>query len=131
MPFVEKVELYSRILPMLTTVLLAMIFSNVLEVKVTHYRDNLEKLKILVNLLWISVLSSNYISDTEPNIVQENAPGVGGWGGTCRCPDGTTYEVGDHFDACNTLACVNGEMVNCNEYEGEWSYRKVICTSIH
>ena len=74
--------------------------------------------------------SSNYISDTEPNIVQENSPGVGGWGGTCRCPDGTTYEVGDHFDACNTLACVNGEMVNCNRKHGEWSGRKVTCKGI-
>ena len=134
MPFVENLERYSRILLILTTVLLAMMFSNVLEVRITHCRDNVEKLKshiLLVSLIWISVLSSNYISDTEPNIVQENSPGVGGWGGTCRCPDGTTYEVGDHFDACNTLACVNGEMINCNKYEGEWSYRKVVCTSIH
>merc|ERR1712141_988303 len=61
------------------------------------------------------------------NIVEENASGVGGWGGTCRCPDGTTYEVGDNKDGCGTLACVNGEKVNCYEYDGEWSNRKVTC----
>ena len=47
MPFVENLERYSRILLILTTVLLAMMFSNVLEVKIFHYRDNLEQLKIL------------------------------------------------------------------------------------
>ena len=64
------------------------------------------------------------------NTVEENASGVGGWGGTCRCPDGTTYEVGDNKDGCGTLACVNGEKVNCYEYDGEWSNRKVTCGNI-
>jgi len=61
------------------------------------------------------------------NTVEENASGVGGWGGTCRCPDGTTYEVGDNKDGCGTLACVNGAKVNCYKYDGEWSNRKVTC----
>jgi len=62
------------------------------------------------------------------NVVEENASGVGGWGGTCQCPDGTTYEVGDNKDGCETLACVNGEKLDCNERDGDWSNRKVTCS---
>jgi len=62
------------------------------------------------------------------NTVEENASGVGGWGGTCQCPDGTTYEVGDNKDGCETLACVNGEKLDCNERDGDWSNRKVTCS---
>ena len=61
------------------------------------------------------------------NTVEENASGVGGWGGTCQCPDGTQYEVGDNHDSCGTLACINGEKINCHESVGEWSNRKVTC----
>jgi len=38
-------------------------------------------------------------------------PKVGGWGGLCRCPSGKTYEVGDQYDACASLACVGGVVV--------------------
>ena len=61
------------------------------------------------------------------NLVEENADGVGGWGGTCECPDGLTYEVGDMNDGCQTIACINGRKVNCNEHSGGWSNRKVTC----
>ena len=55
-------------------------------------------------------------------------PVVGGRGGTCRCPDGKTYEVGDNNDFCRSLACVGGEMINCNgTHYGRWSFRKVTC----
>ena len=63
----------------------------------------------------------------ENNVVQEKAPGVALWGGTCKCPDGKTYQVGDGGDGCATLACVYGERISCNKYGGEWSYRKVTC----
>ena len=55
---------------------------------------------------------------------------MGTWGGTCRCPDGNTYEVGDNNNACKSLACINGKMVNCNKESGEWSRRKVTCKGI-
>ena len=61
------------------------------------------------------------------NVVEENVPGVGGWGGTCRCPDGNGYEVGDNGDFCISLACINGQMVNCNQNDGAWSRQKVTC----
>ena len=63
------------------------------------------------------------------NIVEENAPGVGSMGGTCRCPDGLTYAVGDNRDDCASLACPNGETISCNRHEGVWSHRKVTCAS--
>ena len=86
--------------------------------------------KLHVSLIWISALISSYISDTNGNMVQENAPGVGGHGGTCRCPDGKYFDVGDNNDGCKTLACVNGEKVDCKRMRGAWSNRKVICAGI-
>ena len=61
------------------------------------------------------------------NVVEKNVPGVGGSGGTCRCPDGNEYGAGDNDDDCNSLACINGQMVNCNRKDGPWSRRKVTC----
>ena len=46
------------------------------------------------------------------NHVQRRTPGVGGWGGTCTCPDGAVYQVGSP-DGCYTLACVNGVSGTC------------------
>ena len=60
-------------------------------------------------------------------MVEENVPQLGSWGGTCRCPDENEYQVGDNGDACNSLACINGEELNCNKYYGPWSRRKVTC----
>ena len=61
------------------------------------------------------------------NIVQNYVDSAGAWGGTCLCPDGNSYQVGDDGDSCGSLACVNGAMLNCNRMDGEWSNRKVIC----
>ena len=56
---------------------------------------------------------------------------IGGWGGTCRCPNGEEYQVGDiKGSRCGKLACVNGEKVSCNKEEGEWSRKKVKCALI-
>jgi len=66
----------------------------------------------------------------DSNIVEENAPGVGGWGGSCTCPDGSVYQVGDNGDGCETLACIGGTSGPCNEEEGPWSSRKVTCAPL-
>ena len=51
----------------------------------------------------------------------------GKWGGDYRCPSGKVYEVGDNRDNCKTLAGKGGEMLNCFEHEGRWSYKQVVC----
>ena len=61
------------------------------------------------------------------NTVVSNAEGVGGWGGTCTCADGSVYLVGDHQDKCGSLACVNGISGPCNHYTSEWKGRQVVC----
>ena len=61
------------------------------------------------------------------NLVEENVEGIGRYGGTCECPDGSRYEVGDNYDYCKSLACVHGTKINCNEFAGNWSRRKVTC----
>jgi len=57
---------------------------------------------------------------------------TGGWGGTCTCPDGQTYEVGDHWAACANLACVNGASGTCNRHESPaWAGKGVVCAPEH
>ena len=41
------------------------------------------------------------------------APHVGMWGGSCTCPDGQSYWVGDNIDLCASLACVGGVSGAC------------------
>jgi hypothetical protein len=59
--------------------------------------------------------------------VQANAPGVGGWGGKCTCPNGNEYEAGDNYDYCVSLACIGGSAGQCNRHNGAWTGRKVTC----
>ena len=66
---------------------------------------------------------------TSGNIVEENADGVGGWGGSCTCPDGTVYQVGDNGDYCKSIACIGGISGVCNQSDGEWAGRKVTCAA--
>jgi hypothetical protein len=47
------------------------------------------------------------------NIVVEESRNTGGYGGTCMCPDGQTYDVGDNQDGCASLACVGGTSGSC------------------
>merc|ERR1712086_19611 len=63
------------------------------------------------------------------NVVRENAPGVGGWGGSCTCPDGSTYWVGDRNNNCGSLACFGGTAGTCNKYvdDTKWKGRDVTC----
>ena len=60
--------------------------------------------------------------------------GGSGWGGTCTCPDGTTYQVGvAAADDCNALECADGISGTCNEFAGPWSNTKALCgpTPLH
>ena len=58
--------------------------------------------------------------------------GLGGiWGGSCTCPDGQVYQVGDGGDFCGSLACEGGKSGKCNKAEGAWSAKqaKVTCAT--
>jgi len=63
------------------------------------------------------------------NVVIYHAQRVGVWGGTCTCPDGSAYLVGDEMNKCGSLACINGVSGPCNRYKSEWAGRKVICAA--
>eukprot|EP00931_Biecheleriopsis_adriatica_P057277 TRINITY_DN3397_c0_g1_i3.p1 TRINITY_DN3397_c0_g1~~TRINITY_DN3397_c0_g1_i3.p1 ORF type:complete len:2330 (-),score=299.84 TRINITY_DN3397_c0_g1_i3:580-7488(-) len=67
------------------------------------------------------------LSGAGANIVQEEADRVGNWGGSCTCPDGSVYQVGDNNDACASLACLGGAAGQCFRLSGPWSRRKVTC----
>jgi len=57
--------------------------------------------------------------------------GTGGWGGECTCPDGQTYQVGDHWAACANLACVNGVSGTCNRHVSPaWEGKGVVCAPL-
>ena len=57
----------------------------------------------------------------------ETNAGTGGWGGTCTCPDGQQYEVGDEMNGCGSLACTGGTSGTCTRAGGAWSRNTVTC----
>ena len=61
------------------------------------------------------------------NIVIENDKTVGVWGGTCRCPDGEEYLVGDELNECGSMACEGGVPGICNHYVSLWQGVRVKC----
>lgn len=66
-----------------------------------------------------------------PNAYERGA-GMGGYGGTCTCPDGKKYEVGDLSGAPRgTLACHMGQYDKAaiNRKDGPWSGHKVTCAA--
>ena len=46
------------------------------------------------------------------NIVEQGV--AGSWGGSCTCPNGESYQVGDNGDSCRTLACIGGTAGSCS-----------------
>lgn len=67
---------------------------------------------------------------TSRNIESYNPEMVGTWGGSCTCPDGSIYFVGDNFDACHSLACVGGKSGECHKFEHHlWSGKSVNCAA--
>lgn len=51
------------------------------------------------------------------NYYRKERLGVGGYGGTCTCPDGQEYEVGDHHNHCGSLACEGGTWTDCESVD--------------
>ena len=66
-------------------------------------------------------------SQSKTNLVVQGYDSAGFMGGTCTCPDGKVYLVGDNSDQCKTLACEGGVIGHCNMFIGPWSFRKVSC----
>lgn len=52
---------------------------------------------------------------------------AGDWGGTCTCPDGSEYFVGDSMNHCGSLACVGGWQGVCHRAYGPWSGMRAVC----
>lgn len=63
------------------------------------------------------------------NLVEENQVHIGSWGGSCTCPDGSVYQVGDNMNHCGSLACVGGVSGSCQRSFGPWAQRKVTCAA--
>ena len=69
------------------------------------------------------------------NVVKTNAKGVGEWGGSCTCPDGSEYPAGElvSISSCmgvqhlGLLACYGGKPGKINRFGGDWSGNKVDC----
>jgi len=59
--------------------------------------------------------------------IESSVAGVGGWGGTCTCPSGETYQVGDNEDSCGSLACVNGVSGKCGSDNPGGANVRVTC----
>ena len=63
------------------------------------------------------------------NIYVRDPASVGSWGGTCTCPDGSVYDVGDKYDACGSLACDGGVSGTCSSHDPGYlgEYMRVVC----
>ena len=62
------------------------------------------------------------------NVVEEDAQSIGVWGGSCMCPNGEVYWVGDEGNFCQSLACIGGESGDCQrEVSEKWAHRRVTC----
>jgi len=70
-----------------------------------------------------------YDFESHNEVIDEDKT-AGVWGGTCTCPDGVVYLVGDENNECGSLACENGEPGICNHYVSLWSHRRVKCASL-
>ena len=56
---------------------------------------------------------------------------AGGWGGSCTCPDGKVYWVGDNWDYGASLSCSNGQSGEVHHFVNDlWSGRSVICGDV-
>ena len=68
----------------------------------------ISRLTIAPLLLWLAL-------GVIGNRVENGSPQAGAWGGTCTCPNGQVYWVGDGYDLCETLACIDGVPGECRE----------------
>jgi len=82
----------------------------------------------MIFLLMFSVAFASFTPGI--NVALNRAPGVGHWGGSCTCPDGSVFQVGDNHNSCGSLACIGGVSGTCNRFTGPWSQRKVYCAPI-
>ena len=64
---------------------------------------------------------------TGDRVLENQQSTAGKWGGTCTCPNGNVYLVGDRNDQCQSLSCEGGVSGVCNHYASAWSHRKVVC----
>lgn len=68
-------------------------------------------------------------TDEPTNLVEKNVKEVGEWSGTCTCPNGEVYKVGDNNDSCGSLACVNGKSGQCIEGDFSGAKTRVTCAT--
>ena len=75
-----------------------------------------------------AIESLGVTADFAEDVVTENAAGVGTHGGSCTCPSGAVYQVGEVSGSdCTTLACAGGVAGVCSKAGGVWSRRSVTC----
>jgi hypothetical protein len=69
----------------------------------------------------------NIINLKGGNLLEHNIPEVGGWSGTCTCPNGQQYKVGDLHNGCRSLACIGGVSSGCSRNDRSGLNRRVTC----
>ena len=84
--------------------------------------------KVLYALEW----SLDHPEDEMPWNVVDWTMGtpIGVWGGTCTCPDGRVYLVGDEGNMCASVGCDGGIQGDCPGGETEGAFRKVVCAPV-
>ena len=76
----------------------------------THWMK-MKPLRALVLLALVASAASK--SNNDYYLGADRDEVIGAWGGTCTCPDGEIFFVGDLLDACKNIACVGGVSGEC------------------
>lgn len=73
------------------------------------------------------MLSSDVYHSVGLELNTQNNNG-GNYGGLCTCLDGKEYWVGDNFDDCASLSCINGQPGVCEKRtDPKWANKGVTC----
>merc|ERR1712198_460697 len=72
-------------------------------------------------LMGRKVICDTGVSNFAGDVYFEDSALAGTYGGSCTCPTGEVYQVGNIGGDCSSLACEGGVPGICHEYSGEWS----------
>jgi hypothetical protein len=72
-----------------------------------------ESYELVCSSITTNVIGKFMISVSEGNVYGNVGAGVRG--GTCTCPDGQVFYVGDNNDSCGSLACDGGVSAGCTD----------------
>jgi len=108
------------------------------------FGTKLDQLKLTTKQKYVDVKDGDNVTDTftkiftgpnrdkgidpDDDVYEQNSKKTGGWGGSCKCPSGKTYWVGDNWNSCKSIGCVGGIPGKCKKrVHRKWLHKHVTC----